>query len=75
MSKILHSPWLAVSLAIVAMTLMYVSYLKSSGVAMAANGYSCPAKHTVCSSEECQQNGACTTEACKHCEGCKNQAS
>lgn len=71
MEKALKSPWLTVSLAIVAMTIGYVLYMQDSGASAA--GHFCPAKQ-VCDSKECLENG-CDKEGCQRCPGCKGKTS
>lgn len=73
MTDTLNSPWLAVSLAIIAMTVGYVFYMQSNGTVAAANSYSCPAQQ-ICESAKCMNNGCNKTE-CGHCSYCQGKTS
>lgn len=75
MASIMKSPWLTVSLAIVAMTVGYIFYMQGHGSIAAANSYSCPAqKNQICDSATCKNNG-CGIEECGHCPFCKGKTS
>lgn len=73
MKQALHSPWLTVTLAIVAMTIGYVMYLNQSGGIAAAGGYFCPTE-SVCTTAECLSEGCSGEGKCKHCPGCNKKA-
>ena len=59
------SPWFLVTVGILGLIVGYSFVIGKSGVASAANGYSCPMKDMqVCKGMDCDKNPACASGLC-----------
>ena len=74
MSQAMKSPWTAVILAIIVMTIGYTFYLKQNGELAAINNYFCPADE-LCKKAGCNGENDCSKDVCASCPFCNKEAS